>query len=736
MHTRRTLLVWFGLVLALLAWNGRIVLAAQPAPAHSAATPQSTGTSLPQRVIAIDASSNRTCAVTADGKVWCWPGQSGQSDVHLVRGVPVQEMPFDARAVMVASRSNCVVTTENRILCWVAGSTHAQGQIRELSGFTGTVRALVTGREICALNDSGTVFCWNSVVLRPSAPTIPIVSGAVSMSIGGSHTCAAMADGRVLCWGYNSQGQLGDGTTEDRENPVVVTNLPRNIIAVAAGQLHTCALGRDGRVWCWGYNSHGQLGDGTTQTRTSPVAVVDLPANMTGIAAGYFHTCAFIASGGAWCWGNNFHGSLGNNEINTYRTKPVAVTGLTGVTALTAGLEHTCALTVGGSVMCWGRDLEGQLGAGRLLWSGTAQDGVPLPGGARAITAGLQHTCAVTADGRVMCWGAEYDKNLCDVLFLSRGAPTAVASLTGITALDAGAGHTCALTATGGVFCWGENYFGNLGNATAGRRSDPVPVTNLSSGVQTIAAGGEHTCALKQNGEVVCWGARWGATPTAIAGLPRDVRAIDAGFGHTCALAADGSVRCWGKNGSGQLGDGTFASYDEKYETPVMVNGLSGARAVAAGGEHTCAITAAGGVVCWGDNRSGQLGDGTTANRATPVAVQGLSEGVVALAAGSRHTCALTVDQQVKCWGEGFNAQNTAAPAGIGVPVTIAGINGQVVALTAGGGHTCALLANGATACWGSNQTGELGLGDAPSRGMPALVELGLSRLYVPLVNR
>lgn len=334
---------------------------------------------------------------------------------------------------------------------------------------------------------------------------------------------------------------------------------------------------------------------------------------MTGIAAGSFHSCAFIASGGAWCWGNNFHGSLGNNEINTYRTKPVAVTGLTGITALTAGLEHTCVLTVGGSVMCWGRDLEGQLGAGRLLWSGTAQYGAPLPGGARAITTGLQHTCAVTADGRVMCWGAEYDKNLCDVLFLSRGAPTAVASLTGITVLDAGAGHTCALTATGGVFCWGENYFGDLGNATAGQRSDPVPVTNLSSGVQTIAAGGQHTCALKQNGEVVCWGARWGATPTAIAGLPRDVRAIDAGFEHTYALAADGSVRCWGKNGSGQLGNGAFAPYYEIYETPVVVNGLSGARAVAAGGEHTCAITAAGGVVCWGNNSSGQLGNGTTA---------------------------------------------------------------------------------------------------------------------------
>lgn len=161
MHARRTLLVWFGLVVALLAWNGRIVIAAQPAPAHSAATPQSMETSLPQRVIAIDASSNRTCAVTADGKVWCWPGRSGQSDVHLVRGVPVQEMPFDARAVMVARGSNCVVTTENRILCWVAGNNNAQGQVRELSGFTGTVRALATGSEICALNDSGTVFCWN-----------------------------------------------------------------------------------------------------------------------------------------------------------------------------------------------------------------------------------------------------------------------------------------------------------------------------------------------------------------------------------------------------------------------------------------------------------------------------------------------------------------------------------------------------------------------------------------------
>lgn len=737
MHSQRALLVWFGLVLSLFTLSGQMVFATGLTLPESATTATNASSPASQRVVAVNAGYMHTCALTADGKVWCWGandyGQLGDGTTQS-SSVPVQATLLGANAVMIVSMMSetCALTTDNRIVCWGDRSA-SQIRVRELGGFTGRLTSLSTSSNLCAVTDSGQVICWYSN--SSTAPHTHITSGAVSVSGGFGHTCAVMADGRVLCWGFNQLGQLGDGTTENRYVPTAVVNLPNNIIAVATGWFHTCALSRDGRVWCWGYNSHGQLGDGTIQHRTVPVAVADLPAGITGIAAGSYHTCAHTASGSVWCWGNNFHGSLGNNEINTYRTKPVAVTGITsGIVALTAGLEHTCALTVGGGVLCWGRDLEGQLGNGRLLRSDVARYSVPLSGGAQAITAGGAHTCALAADGRVMCWGIEYDKNLCDSMALFRGFPTVVKNLSGVAALDAGAGHTCALTSAGSVICWGENHYGQAGNTTFAHRSDPVQVSSLSVGVRAIAAGGRHSCALKQNGEVVCWGRGWGATPTAISGMPRDTRAIDAGYEHSCALAADGSVRCWGSNSSGQLGNGTFTSSNE---APVVVNGLSGARAIATGGEHTCAITATGGVACWGKNEKGQLGDGTTTNRATPVAVHSLAEGVVALAAGFDYTCALTVNNQVKCWGAGFSNRSSAASIdSTGTPVTIDGLNGQVVAIAAGNGHSCALLANGSTACWGSNYAGQLGLGDYPSRGVPVLAQLGLSQLYVPLVNR
>ena len=325
------------------------------------------------------------------------------------------------------------------------------------------------------------------------------------ISAGWMHTCAINASGALKCWGNNGSGRLGDNTTTNRNTGVQVFGLTRAVVAVAAGSAHTCALLDSGFVYCWGENSQGQLGDGTTTDRVRPTLVKGLNA-VTAIDAGAANTCALSTLGAPFCWGDNAKGQIGDNTT-TNRTTITWVHYLLNIKAISVGGTHVCVVTEANAAKCWGDNSQGELGDG-----GTTNQKVPeqvsgLIAGASAISAGAYHSCAVTNTSAVKCWGDNAKGELGDGTLIDRLTPTPASGLSsGSFAFLGGGTHFCVLTFAFAAKCWGNNGYGQLGNGTTANQSVQVQVSGLASNITAITAGGYHTCALTASGVAKCWG--------------------------------------------------------------------------------------------------------------------------------------------------------------------------------------------------------------------------------------
>lgn len=548
---------------------------------------------------------------------------------------------------------------------------------------------------------------------------------ATALSVGIYHTCAVTSNGSAKCWGDNRDGQLGDGTVSERHIPVQVSGLGAGIQTIAAGGYFSCALTTSGGVKCWGQNSSGQLGDGTLTFRYAPVDVIGLTNPATALAAGGFHACALV-NGGVQCWGDNSAGQLGDGTT-TNRNLAAAVSGLSnGIAAIALGLGHSCVLTNAGGVQCWGDNSYGQLGDGTNSERLTPVEVSGLDKDVRAIAAGDSFTCALMLNGGVQCWGASILGQ-----FLT---PSAVTGLRGdASALTAGAGYTCALMSSGGVQCWGVNNFGQLGDGTTSSRAAPAEVIGLEHGVTAIAAGDGHTCALVGLG-IQCWGRNffgelgdnefiYRSSPVNVIGINTPgqtaVANLAAGWLAACGLTTSHTMQCWGYNGNGQLGDGTTTDR----ASPVYVSGLSGVTAMAVGESVTCALVAGGRAKCWGSNAVGQLGDGTGIDSPLPVDVHSQVDNYTMIAAGYDHVCALTRAGGVQCWGDNSYGQlGDGTTINRATPVNVFGLTSGVAQVSAGGYHTCARLRDGTLKCWGNNSAGQLGDGATMNRAAPVSV--------------
>lgn len=621
----------------------------------------------------------------------------------------------------------------------------------------------------CASLPDSTVQCWGDNtygqlgidvrVPRAFSPLTVSEATATAVSLGGAHSCARLQSGRVECWGSNIAGQLGNGTTTDSFIPVAVSGLSTaTAVTASRGRLvdrygHTCALLAAGTVQCWGLNSAGQLGTGTTVDSTIPANVPGLSGvTVTAVEAGGWHTCALLSNGTVRCWGDNFFGQLGiDPAMATNSPSPVAIADLTNVRAIAAGVVHTCALISGGTVKCWGANGQGRLGDGLPvnLSSSTAVI-VPVTvtgiSTAIAIAAGRAHTCVILSSGAVRCWGDNSIAMLGNGTTTSASSPVSVTGISSAVSIGAGAFHTCARLADATLKCWGDNSNGQLGPGSLVQSTTPVAVvtSTASSSATSVSAGSVHNCALFSDSTVGCWGwngdgqlggtFRRASTALAVPGITT-ASSTTAGGWHSCALLAGGSIRCWGDNAYGQLGDGTLTDSS----TPVTVSGIINSTpsigvtttttAIAAGSVRTCALITTTTtpttrtVKCWGDNDRGQLGNGTTVNSPTPVTVTGLST-ATAITGGWNHSCALLSGGLVNCWGGNDAGQlGTGTLTNSSVPVAVSGIS-TATAISSGSlsEHTCAVISGGTVRCWGSNSSGQLGNGTLVDSSVPVTV--------------
>ncbi len=582
----------------------------------------------------------------------------------------------------------------------------------------------------CGLTEDGGVKCWgqnyfghlgNGTWIDQSAPVAVsgLTSGVKAIHTGTNHSCALLIDGTARCWGANFNGQLGNGTTEHSNAPVVVSGVT-GAIAIGGGENHVCVIDGAGALKCWGANGGGQLGDATTTNRTTPVIVSGLAGPAQQVSGGRNHTCAILQNGTVQCWGDNVDGQLGNNNKPVDSTVPVNVLGLSGAAArMTGTYNSSCALLQSGKIQCWGF-MFGTVATNVAGWE-TGMSDVAL--------GGLLNRCAVTQSGTVFCAGPFNDGGQ-----LGNGTTVPTNDPLPVVGIDLGASHVvmgsasaCALV-NGQVRCWGENTFGQLGIGQPTRRTIPLDVAALVSTFTQVSAGGTHTCAVTGIGGAQCWGESgrgqlgnntrtYSSLPVDVSGLASGVKQVSTGNEHSCALTVSGGVKCWGYNRSGQLGIGS-----ELFQSlvPVDVSGLaSGVKSVAAGGYFTCALMETGGVKCWGENLSGSLGIGSTVQSRIPVDVTGLSSNVVMLSAGLRHVCALLNSGHVKCWGGNYAGAIGDGTSGTDrtTPVDVQGLS-NVKSIAAGGYHTCALLENGGVKCWGDNR-GAIGDGTTDTRLLP-----------------
>ena len=546
-----------------------------------------------------------TVPVGTDGKVSLFNRSGGT--VQLIADVAGYYLPGTASAPGTFQGISPARLLDSRNQASVGSDSSVSFQVGGASGIPANVSAVVFNLTVADAKSFGFVTAYASGTARPNASNLNFSAGQI---VPNSVTVPVGADGKVTL--FNRSG----GTVQ--------------LIADVSGYYLPGTSG--GSAYMWGDNSYGQLGDGTNTSSLTPVAVPGL----NGIKAltGHATKTALLADGTVWAWGHNSYGQLGNGTT-THSNVPVQVAGIGTAVAISSTGLTTFALLDDGTVRSWGYNYFGQLGNGTTTNSSTPAQ-VPGLSGVKAITSAGGAVYAVLQDGTVRSWGHNFAGQLGNGTTTDSSVPVTVTGLVNVKQVSGSGSAVYALLTDGTVRSWGQNTYGELGNGTTTSSTVPVQVSNLSR-VTAITGGASAAYALLDDGTVRAWGSNLygrlgnGSTTDSSVPLPATglsgVRKIVVSYGNAYALLTDGSVSAWGAGYGGALGNGTTVDST----VPVSINGLTGVKDLSIYfGIASYALLADGTVRAWGQNYSGQLGDGTTTDRSVPVQVVGI-QGITGL---------------------------------------------------------------------------------------------------------
>jgi alpha-tubulin suppressor-like RCC1 family protein len=651
----------------------------------------------------ISRAGNTTLSIKTDGALWAWgsnaSGQLGDGTV-INRSSPVQIGTLTNWASVSGTVSHTMaIKTDGTLWGWGLGSS---GQIGD-----------------------------GTIISRSSPVQIGTLTNWASVSANSLYSMAIKTDGTLWGWGLGTSGQLGDNTALSRSSPVQIGTLT-NWASVTGGSGHTMAIKTDGTLWGWGANTSGQIGDGTTTTKFSPVQIGTLTNWASVIASGNpggNHTISIKTDGTLWVWGNSTSGQLGDGTTND-RSSPVQIGTLTNWASVSAGSSHTIAIKTDGTIYTWGAALSGQLGYTMQRSSpvqiGDGYSWSNIDAGRIGTSAGL-HTMGVKTNGTLWGWGGNPSGQLGDGTLIFRSSPVQIGTLTNWSSVECGTDSSFGLKTDNTLWGWGYNVNFELGDGTSTSKSSPVQIGSLSW--KKVSAGAAFTVAISSDDKLQSWGSTsagklgfgFNNSPVQL-NSTYDWSSAAASAGSIIGLKTNGTLWSWGSNTQGELGLNDTITRSSPVQIGTDVNWYSIDMGFEIGSTSVGAIKTDGTLWTWGNGGSGQLGHSNTANRSSPVQVGTLTSWSK-ISVGTAWMMASRTDGTLWVWGGSPNfgqlGQNNTST--FSSPVQIGTLN-TWSQIAAGRYSAFAIKTDGTLWSWGLNTSGELGDGTVINRSSPVQI--------------